>query len=176
MTDLKLDRQAVGAKHRGAWAETVACAWLLQQGYEVFRNISPSGAIDLVAIKGGEVLKFDVKAFADLKVLPCRTAEQRALGVQFLVIRDDGTVEISDGNAPVAPIVCRICEKPFLPRHRSQRICSQPCKTIASKQAAYRYAPRKKPVECDEIFGAGFPDPEAKRDVDPLTAASRGIP
>lgn len=32
---------------RGAQAELLACAWLLEQGYEVFRNVSPSGDYDL---------------------------------------------------------------------------------------------------------------------------------
>jgi Holliday junction resolvase-like predicted endonuclease len=40
------------SKHKGAHSELVACAWLLRQGYEVFRNISDRGIIDIIAIKG----------------------------------------------------------------------------------------------------------------------------
>jgi hypothetical protein len=52
----------IKGKHRGAHAELRAAAWLLEQGYEVFRNVSGHGKIDLVAVKDGEVRFFDVKA------------------------------------------------------------------------------------------------------------------
>jgi hypothetical protein len=29
----------------------VGCAWLLRQGYEVYRNVSQHGLIDMIAIK-----------------------------------------------------------------------------------------------------------------------------
>lgn len=34
-------------KHRGSLAELQAAAWLLQQGFEVFRNVSQHGGHDL---------------------------------------------------------------------------------------------------------------------------------
>ena len=37
------------AKHKGSLAELLACAWLLKQGYEVFRNVSQHGVADLIA-------------------------------------------------------------------------------------------------------------------------------
>ena len=49
------------AKHKGSHAELKAAAWLLEQGYEVFKNVSPHGEIDLIAIKGNEIRKIDVK-------------------------------------------------------------------------------------------------------------------
>ena len=50
------------AKHKGALAELQACAWLLKQGYEVFRNISQCGVADLIAWKPGEPpIPIDVK-------------------------------------------------------------------------------------------------------------------
>lgn len=36
-------------KHRGAASELAVCQYLLSQGYEVFRNISQHGLIDLIA-------------------------------------------------------------------------------------------------------------------------------
>ena len=50
-------------KHRGAQAELTACAWLLSQGYEVFRNVSQHGVVDLVAIhpENGETILVDVR-------------------------------------------------------------------------------------------------------------------
>jgi Holliday junction resolvase-like predicted endonuclease len=46
---------------KGDHAELLASAWLLEQGYEVFRNVSSTGPIDIVAIKPGEILQIDVK-------------------------------------------------------------------------------------------------------------------
>lgn len=48
----------------GARAEILAAAWLLQQGYEVYRNVSFFGPIDTIAIKGKTILRIDVKTAA----------------------------------------------------------------------------------------------------------------
>ncbi len=48
-------------KHKGAASEVIALLWLLNEGYEVYRNVSAFGICDLVAIKGEEILKIDVK-------------------------------------------------------------------------------------------------------------------
>src|SRR5262245_4735089 len=66
-------------RHLGARSELIACEWLLSQGYEVFRNVSATGPIDVVAIKGSEVLLLDVKSSGS-----ALSAEQRALGVKAL--------------------------------------------------------------------------------------------
>jgi hypothetical protein len=34
----------------------VGCAWLLRQGYELYRNVSQHGLIDMIAIKDGKPL------------------------------------------------------------------------------------------------------------------------
>lgn len=39
----------MNAKHKGSLAELLACAWLLKQGYEVFRNVSQHGVADIIA-------------------------------------------------------------------------------------------------------------------------------
>lgn len=36
-------------KHKGARAELAASVWLMNSGYEVFRNVSPFGAVDIIA-------------------------------------------------------------------------------------------------------------------------------
>lgn len=50
-------------KHQGAFSEHKAICWLLEQGYEVFRNVSQHGAVDLIArdTDTGEYLPIDVK-------------------------------------------------------------------------------------------------------------------
>ena len=46
---------------KGDIAELIAVTWLLEQGYEVFRNVGCTGKIDLVAVKDGEIRLIDVK-------------------------------------------------------------------------------------------------------------------
>ena len=72
-------------KHKGARNELAAIVWLMDMGYEVFRNVSPYGPVDLVAIKDGATLLLDVKTAG------CNpTDEQLAKGIVFLVIRGAG--------------------------------------------------------------------------------------
>jgi hypothetical protein len=84
--------------NKGAYSEIVACAWLMKNGYEVFRAVSPHGPIDLIAIKGGVCEYFDVKSAA--KGFPARTLEQQQLGVKILRVRPDGSCEIQPGRVP----------------------------------------------------------------------------
>jgi Holliday junction resolvase-like predicted endonuclease len=39
---------------KGAINELKVCAWLMEQGYEVFRNVSPTGKGDIIIWKNGE--------------------------------------------------------------------------------------------------------------------------
>jgi len=56
-------------KHRGALAEIKAVAFLLERGYEVFRNVSAHGPADLVAYDpvDGRILLIDVKTIDNTK-------------------------------------------------------------------------------------------------------------
>src|SRR5262249_15828766 len=51
--------QKAATKHRGAQTELLACAFLLGEGYEVFRNISAHGTADIIACRGGGLLRID---------------------------------------------------------------------------------------------------------------------
>lgn len=52
----------MGKSEVGASAESLAKAWFLSEGYEVFSNVSPSGPVDMVTIdKGGQIRCWDVK-------------------------------------------------------------------------------------------------------------------
>ena len=81
-------------QRRGASSELIACAWLLQQGYEVFRNVSPQGPIDLVAFKNGKTTFFDVKSTNGYFPSNILTPKQKALGVLILAVDPDGKCEI----------------------------------------------------------------------------------
>jgi hypothetical protein len=80
-------------KHLGAHSELVACAFLLREGYEVFRNISSCGLADLVAWKAatsserGELWLIDVKSGSGGAVR--LTPEQRRVGVIPLCVDEN---------------------------------------------------------------------------------------
>ena len=72
----------VNEKNRiGDISEHKAVVWLLEQGYEVFRNECCSGPIDIITfnIETQEILKIDVKAGS-------------------IYIREDGTRKVSHGK------------------------------------------------------------------------------
>lgn len=77
-------------KHRGAQTESMAHAYLLGEGWEVFRNVSDHGSADLVAWKPDEslFLPIDVKSGRS-----CGLKEkQEKEGVALLWIDADGNV------------------------------------------------------------------------------------
>ena len=132
MADSNLNRADVQPKHRGGWAEMVACCWLLQRGYEVFRNVSAHGSIDVVAIKDGEVFKFDVKGITqNYSGTPSLKEEQLQIGVKALVVYEDGRVIIVDNqvSSKSASRVCAHCEKTYSPKRRNQIYCSVYCQS-----------------------------------------------
>jgi Holliday junction resolvase len=79
----------VPIKHRGSWAELTACSYLLSEGYEVFRNVSMCGVIDIVGIKGETVRRFDVKYIGGGSSVQL-SAEQVQAGVELLCVGADG--------------------------------------------------------------------------------------
>lgn len=82
-------------KHRGAISELTACSWLLEKGYEVFRNVSQHGVADLVAInrETQEILQIDVKTIGKTvmkgltyKTVPKPNERHKQFGVEVLVV------------------------------------------------------------------------------------------
>ena len=52
-----------GAAHYGAIAEYIASCDLLTRGIQVFRNMSPGGSVDLIALKkSGQMFRVEVKS------------------------------------------------------------------------------------------------------------------
>ena len=80
----------------GAYSELRATTWLMEQGYEVFRNVSPCGKTDLIAEKGGEFLRIDVKTGNWTKtgylsgVSQARINKAEEDGVKLLIVMPDG--------------------------------------------------------------------------------------
>jgi hypothetical protein len=113
-------------KHLGARSEMIACIWLLNQGFEVFRNVSQHGLVDVIAVKGPTILKLDVKTAANG---PIERLSNEAIdaGVMTLSVYADGRCEITKSerrtNQP-----CASCANPFTPRKNLQIYCSPDCR------------------------------------------------
>jgi hypothetical protein len=75
---------------RGAQSELIACAWLLAQGFHVFRNVSPCGSADLILVNATEVIYIDVKT-SNGKHFGCLTPSQVKCGVAAVYVCPDGT-------------------------------------------------------------------------------------
>ena len=76
---------------RGAHAESVALAWLLNEGYFVFTNFAGRGPVDLVAVDSGtpNVILIDVKAAVysgRTRQRPRLSEIQKRLGVRLLMV------------------------------------------------------------------------------------------
>ena len=85
----------IDQKHKGAANELGATLWLLNQGYEVFRNVSQHGDTDLIALRYSRMIRIDVKAasgrtLADGAIKFYPQAKQVAAGVLLLLAYPDG--------------------------------------------------------------------------------------
>ena len=136
-------------KHVGARNELLATVWLLKQGYEVFRNVSQHGLIDLIAIKEDEVVFFDVKASGKGfgKTTARLTSEQIKIGVKCIQVSTDDQCIIDNiphGKDDTTTTKCVNCGNPVIHRINSPRkFCSKSC---SSKYHAKIYS--KKPPPC----------------------------
>ena len=100
--------QQTDPKHRGCINELRATAWLIGLGYEVCRNVSQHGPVDLVAIRGDEVILVDVKGTSTRpdgtrRLNRKRTPIQEWLDVRILLVSEDevfwaGTKAPAAGN------------------------------------------------------------------------------
>ena len=72
-------------QRKGDIAEHQAIVWLWSKGYDVFKNSSQTGAVDLIAFNTttGNLLLVDVKSYKDSR-LQARTHLQKKLGVRYL--------------------------------------------------------------------------------------------
>lgn len=105
-------------KHKGAHSELIAVTWLLSEGYEVFRNVSSHGPIDIIAFRDGETLLLDVKSRAymhgDGAAKPPRiTPEQSVLGVKLLLVDINGRCTIIRNPLHTGEVTRTHCAKCF---------------------------------------------------------------
>jgi hypothetical protein len=117
-------------KHLGSYNEMIATLWLMERGYEVFRNVSAHGLIDLVALKDGVFTKFDVK-MAYSQVQPVKlTQAQMDAGVIGLKVYPDGSCEVGETLGKQAPISCKGCDTMFTRKYSDNRhvFCTSKCR------------------------------------------------
>lgn len=104
MAKIKKDTGVIVDIHhnaKGAVNEHIATAWLLKEGYDVFRNVSPRGRADLIAKKwdSEEWIAVDVKSeHFNLRGTGTMNSGQRAVAkeyassnIRYIVVNDDGT-------------------------------------------------------------------------------------
>lgn len=123
------------SRYSGDKSELLACAWLIGEGYEVFRNVAARGPIDIVAIKDGVVLKLDVKTTQLSPVTGERqggkiSARQIEMGVLPLHVLPDGTCTVvwtPTAKAAERSFNCEHCGSPTSGRRERQRFCSKAC-------------------------------------------------
>lgn len=86
---------------KGAINEHIATAWLLKEGYDVFRNVSPRGRADLIARKWEDAdwtpvdvksEQFDLDAFSPMAEGQREQAfKYEGSGIRYLIVSDNGT-------------------------------------------------------------------------------------
>lgn len=103
---------SLGTATKGTISELHACTFLLRAGYDVYRNVSLTGPVDLLTTKGDRCLAIDVKSlpieketrderlkpkelYAPMRVRKL-TAAQKKLNVQFLFVAADGTCNFDE--------------------------------------------------------------------------------
>ena len=86
------DLKGYTTSRKGDILEIIACGILLKDEYEVFRNISSTGLIDIIAIKDSTTLFLDVKTpqiYKNNIRIPRLTDAQKKLGVTIVCVYDD---------------------------------------------------------------------------------------
>ena len=134
---MSTERRKLERKHAGAHNELLATVWLLKQGYEVFRNVSQHGHVDVIAIKDGGLALFDVKQTAfTVDGKPGRVSlkpEQIALGVKVINVFPDGTCSIDWAPEPPRANgyrICVECSAKFKFMTQRQRFCTSKCRSV----------------------------------------------
>jgi len=136
-------------KHRGAFSELKGCAWLLEQGYEVFRNVSQHGVIDLVAIKNNEIRKVQIKTapkghWSISKII--LSDKELEENVALLVVDEKGNCYFDPHPVKfkIEEKICAKCGTKFMPKSSRashiQKYCSDRCRVAVGMK---RFIDRK---------------------------------
>lgn len=126
---------------QGAMAELIACNWLLEQGYDVFRNITPAGWVDIIAWK-----KDNQPIFIDVSVCNDKhgyisdpkagyKSRTKAYGIRFLYVYPDKSCKWRDDIFKAEKRNCVICNTEFIVKSErmNKKHCSNGCQTVGQK-------------------------------------------
>lgn len=107
-------RITVSPSTKGAISEHIATAWLLASGFDVFRNVSPNGRADLLAVdwQKNETIRVDVKSRGFSLVqgtCSARLADaidtdrvNQGFDIKYLVVQDNGDCNWYSEETPAA--------------------------------------------------------------------------
>lgn len=96
---------------RGAAGELLACVDLMRHGFEVFKNVNPTGSCDLAVEIGGEFMRVEVKiGTLDANGKPLvETARQLGKFDLLAVVGPDGSVSYFDPGMERVKFVKSLC-------------------------------------------------------------------
>lgn len=152
-------------KHKGTLGEALAKVWLLAEGYDVFENVSPHGLVDLIAMKGKEVLYIDVKSVTPKKSNSHNytggtvSKAQKDLGVKLLMV-DLGRLECLGFRKPrEIPKITKNFNKALRPvKYKLQlfKTCKYCGKTscrakFCSKRCGCHFSDKKRPSNLNKL-------------------------
>lgn len=122
--------------HKGARAELLACGWLMAQGYEVFRNVSPAGPADMVVWKpgSGEFTAIQVKCSGAAGSRGILLKFQEKHNVKVLLVFPDDRVAWASNALPERG--CIECGARYIPKQQRQLYCGSPCSSSACRRRA----------------------------------------
>ena len=98
------DKSLNDKAHLGARSELVACAWLMAQGYAVFRNVCPTGPVDIIAMSSsGRIIKIDVKTATAEEERHKRATyrlkrKQELAGISMITVFHNGHCELASSK------------------------------------------------------------------------------
>jgi Holliday junction resolvase-like predicted endonuclease len=120
----------------GAICELIACAWLLKRGYDVFRNVSPTGKADLIALKDGDVTLIDVSKSSKYisksgKVSYTKNYAKEtlcnSLNIKVLYVADEDCF-FAEKYVPNKILNCENCNNEFINTNNKKRFCTKKCR------------------------------------------------
>lgn len=132
-----MSKHASHDKHKGAKSEFIAISWLLSLGYEVFKNVSFHGDVDVIAWKDGVLECFDIKTInrttVNYSLLPSQMNRNiKVIGVNL----DNNFCKIIEPSLKFAEGICEECNKLFKKRKYDQKYCTFTCSNLINNRKA----------------------------------------
>lgn len=119
-----LDKFHITNRNRkGTIAEAIAIAWLLAQEYDVYKNVSAWGKVDIIALKQGVAIFIDISVWGggnDPKLANSKS-DNYGLPIKYLYVKHDGTCYWRDDIMLMRTSNCPICDAEYTVKLKSSR-------------------------------------------------------